>query len=63
MLARPSYLNFESGLLDKDCLFTFIIFHGHYLIDTHIYAMTEGFKIVSNLKISYEFWKVWSNYG
>ena len=22
-----SYLNFESGLLDKDCLFTFIIFH------------------------------------
>ena len=55
MLARPSYLNFESGLLDKDCLFTFIIFHGQYLIDTHIYAITEGFKIVSNLKISYEF--------
>ena len=34
--ARPSHLNFDSGLLDKDCLFTFIIFHGQYLIDRHM---------------------------
>ena len=26
-----SYLNYDSGLVEKDCLFIFIIFHGQYL--------------------------------
>ena len=58
-----SYLNFDSGLLiDKDCLFTFIIFHGQYL--THIWHKWRFQKILSmQFWISYEIWKVWSNYG
>ena len=58
-----SYLHYDSGLVEKDCLFTFIIFHGHHYM-THICAISEGFKrfwAVLNY-ISYKFWKVWSNY-
>ena len=50
-----SYLNFESGLLDKDYLFTIIIFHGHALLDRHTYAMRFQ-NILSNFEL-YEIWK------
>ena len=57
-----SYLHFESGLADKD-FFIHIYYFSWTVLDRQTYAMTEGFKILSNLKISYEFWKIWSNYG
>ena len=42
-----SYLNYDSGLLiDKDCLFTFIIFHGQYL--THIW---HKWRLACNLEL------------
>ena len=54
---RTSTLIWQSGLFDKDCLFTFIIFHGQYW--THIYMpWVKVSKDFDQSWISYEFWKV-----
>ena len=56
-LARCSHplgtFNFESVLVEKDCLFTFIIFHGKYL--THKFYKWSFQKIMSNFELVMNF--------
>ena len=44
----------------RDCFFKFIIFMDSTW-DTD--AISEGFKRYEQFRISYEFWKLWSNYS
>ena len=50
---RTSTLIWQSGLFDKDCLFTFIIFHGQYW--THICHEWRFQKILINLELVMNF--------
>ena len=65
-----SYLNFESGLVEKDCFFMFIIFNGRYL--TQICHKWRFQKILSNFELVMNFgnfgqttvddWSLWIVY-
>ena len=56
-----SCINYESGLVEKDCLFTFINFHGQYLTHTYICHKRRLQKILINFELLMNFRRFCSN--
>ena len=61
--SNKDYLNFERWI-GRVRLFIHIYYFSLTVIDTHMTYISEGFKRdFEQFWISYEFLKVWSNYG